>query len=600
MAPPAGSSARTRGVRCGRRERASALRFVVPRLLSWTLLASLLAARCAADADGCFGVRRARCESRCVWAPLTRFALLRAQNCSHVGRCTANACVCPPGRSGVDCAVGPAPPGGGCAASLWGVCVQASRPRIFIHELPRNLSWHGHLDFGRETSVAFLDRLLASEYRTASWHDADYFFVPAVDHASVTSRVEALDYVRTHAPEAWARAGGADHLYIGTNDFGADAYFPDRAAHPEQMRAIFLSHMGLWLGSKRGDVRGSFIPGQDIVIPSNQPQMGGVLFSSPYLNAGAAANATAAERAEAADAGAPASRPQLFFFAGSVPHFFTEHNVRWAVENASAGHGDMHVVAGSTPQFHAEMTSSRFCLGAPGQGGGWGRRATTSALHGCVPVFIQDNTSATLDELLPWRQFSLRFAESQTTHLHALLKQAEREPSRLASLQRHLACVWPRFVYSTVNGGAAQEDGSDDAFESVMTVLRRRLARQPGAWPAPGDVDASRGADPASRAARVAAEAQLADVCADSSVAGTGGTHPPKGGDVPPRLPCRHWGHPLGLTCDLPPSTEALGDPAAPHGGAVCVGVASPPCFWPRRANSSNASNVTAAPVVGR
>ena len=298
--------------------------------------------------------------------------------------------------------------------SLWGACVTASRPRIYVHQLPRNLSWQGHQDFGRETSVNFLDRLLASEYRTAAPGDADYFFVPAVDHEAVTSRAAALEHVRRHAPEAWARARGADHLFIGTNDYGADAYFPDRQAHPEtQMRVIFLSHMGLWLGSRRGIARGAFIPGQDIVIPSNQPQMVGALHSSPYLNADAAANATAAERAEALDAGAPPARPQLFFFAGTVYNRSWAHNVRWAVENASAGHPDMHVVAGSTPAFHAEMVSSRFCLGAPGQGGGWGRRATTSALHGCVPVFIQDNTSATLDELLPWRQFSIRYDEAQ-------------------------------------------------------------------------------------------------------------------------------------------------------------------------------------------
>jgi hypothetical protein len=58
-------------------------------------------------------------------------------------------------------------------------------------------------------------------------------------------------------------------------------------------------------------------------------------------------------------------------------------------------------VDGATPAFLAEMVGATFCLGTPGQGGGWGRRTTTSALHGCVPVFIQDNTSSTLDELLP-------------------------------------------------------------------------------------------------------------------------------------------------------------------------------------------------------
>lgn len=508
----------------------------------------------------------------------------------------ANACVCPAGRAGLDCAEGPAPPGGGCAVSLWGTCVNASRPRIYVHHLPRNLSWRGNLDFGRETSVNFLDRLLLSEYRTAMPDEADFFFVPSVDHNTESSRAEALEHVRQHAPEAWARSNGSDHIFIGANDLGADAYFPNRTQHPDtQMRVIFLSHMGLWLGSRRGIATGSFIPGQDIVIPPNQPQMEGAMRSSPYLNAGAAANASAAERAAALDAGAPEARPQLFFFAGTVHHNHPEHNVRWAVENASLSHTrDMRIVNGftATPRdFHAGMVSSRFCLGAPGQGGGWGRRATTGALHGCVPVFIQDNTSATLDELLPWRKFSLRYDEADIPHLHALLKQAEREPGRLQALQRSLACVWPRFLYSTVNGAGAQEDGSDDAFESVMLVLRRRLARKPGAWPEPGDVDPAHGADPAARAARVAAELPIGDVCAASSVAGAPGV--PQEQDVPPKLPCRHYFHPLGGECERPPMPEALGDPSAPHGGAVCLGLPSPPCFWPRRAIGTNA---TAAP----
>ena len=91
--------------------------------------------------------------------------------------------MCPAGRGGIDCAEGPPPPSGGCAVSLWGACVNASRPRVYVHHLPRNLSWVGNLDFGRETSVNFLERLLWSEYRTASPDDADYFFVPSVDHA---------------------------------------------------------------------------------------------------------------------------------------------------------------------------------------------------------------------------------------------------------------------------------------------------------------------------------------------------------------------------------------------------------------------------------
>jgi hypothetical protein len=82
---------------------------------------------------------------------------------------------------------------------------------------------------------------------------------------------------------------------------------------------------------------------------------------------------------------------------------------------------------------------------------------------------------------------SLRIPEAEVSRLHGTLKQMQREPGRFAALQRALACVWPRLVSSTIFDAAAQEDGRDDAFESVMEVLQRRLAwphAGPGAWSA--------------------------------------------------------------------------------------------------------------------
>ena len=248
----------------------------------------------------------------------------------------------------------------------------------------------------------------------------------------------------------------------------------------------------------------------------------------------------------------------------------------------------MHVVEGTTPTFHTEMASAVFCLGAPGTYGGWGRRATQSALHGCIPVFVQDNTTATLEELLPWEQFAVRVPEARVPHLHADLQQLLHKPGRVAALQRGLACVWPRFVYSTAFGAVAQEDGTDDAFESVMTVLRRRLARRRDDWPPPGERSA------AERAAFLA-QSQLADPCHGSSVVAGGPGGAPRGAGVPPRLPCRHWGHPLRGECPNPAPERMLASPTGPPGGAVCVGV-QPPCFWPRLLNAT--ANAT-SPAAG-
>lgn len=138
------------------------------------------------------------------------------------------------------------------------------------------------------------------------------------------------------------------------------------------------------------------------------------------------------------------------------------------------------------------MAESHFCLGVSGVGGGWGRRHTLAAMHGCVPVMIMDGSSLELDELIPWDKMSVRVAEKDIDRLPTILDDVMADAERMRSMRAELACVWPRFLWSSIEGSHAGEDGTDDAFASVMEILRRRLG---GRGAGDAVVGASRGDD---------------------------------------------------------------------------------------------------------
>ncbi|KAK3252456.1 hypothetical protein CYMTET_38245 [Cymbomonas tetramitiformis] len=154
-------------------------------------------------------------------------------------------CVCPTGTTGVDCAEQPKLEVGG-----GGTCYALRDDK----------------DFGRLSSIMFLDRLLSSKFRTADPSQADYFFVPQVGFGN---RMKSLEYVQTAFETHWNRKQGKDHIMIGTHDAGAHAYFQHQAGRGSMLQGregnraaenvIFLSPMGLQSGMKRGGYTGNHI-----------------------------------------------------------------------------------------------------------------------------------------------------------------------------------------------------------------------------------------------------------------------------------------------------------------------------------------------------
>lgn len=433
------------------------------------------------------------------------------------------------------CHRGDGPPG---CPTLWGKCRkgEVKSPRVFVYTLPGPMVWNdtSDVDFGRPTSIMFLERLLASEHRTADPEEADYFFIPMVGGVSIETgrgrtgnRLHGIRYVKNHPVyrKYWSAKGGADHFAIGADDSGAGRYFMgeagvDRQNYPEAMKMIFLSHMGLHDGWDRTGYKGAFVPGQDIVVPPLQPhaQVVGMLSESPLMRGSRTWDGSAGVEG--------AGRSTLLFFAGSVKPLRPEHdcpppgegfscNVRKAVVEQWSGKTGFHVYDHATPEYHKEMAESHFCLGVGGVGGGWGRRHTLAAMHGCIPVIIMDGASLELEELIPWDKMSVRVAEKDIEKLDTILAEVMANEVRMRNMRAELACAWPRLLWSSIEGSHAGEDGTDDAFTSVMEILRRRLGGRGAGNVIKGAMDgggASGADDPSNEVPKAVAEEDSSNI----------------------------------------------------------------------------------------
>jgi hypothetical protein len=108
------------------------------------------------------------------------------------------------------------------------------------------------------------------------------------------------------------------------------------------------------------------------------------------------------------------------------------------------------------------FTTSTFCLSTAATG--WSQWTTLAVLYGCIPVILQDNITMPFEEELPYEHFALRLAVQDAPNLVELL--GEVTDDELTKLQEGLACVWRRFLWSSVHGPYAGESAAE---------VRRRL-----------------------------------------------------------------------------------------------------------------------------
>ncbi|GJP34321.1 hypothetical protein CLOM_g18764 [Closterium sp. NIES-68] len=227
-------------------------------------------------------------------------------NCSGRGRCDAGTCVCPPGFFGADCSLQLDSHGVPRVSLPDAIQPPVSshaplRPRVYVYDLPpRFTSWillHGH-SLDRPEPLHFYERLLASPYRTADGHNADFYFVPiflrmAQSHALLDSAIRYISttwpyWNGTHAHHqssnnASSNSGGRNHLFYASNDWGMCETFGGGWGYrdPLLLHASLLTLWGHRLNMFKGATRPCFIPGQDVLLPPEQGER--VLRASPYI-----------------------------------------------------------------------------------------------------------------------------------------------------------------------------------------------------------------------------------------------------------------------------------------------------------------------------
>jgi hypothetical protein len=183
---------------------------------------------------------------------------------------------------------------------------------------------------------------------------------------------------------------------------------------------------------------------------------------------------------------------------------------------------------------------------------------------------MQDDTEDALGELIDWRAFSITLPAADVARVPEVLAAVTDE--RYREMQRQLACAAPRWLYSSVVGASAGEDGADDAVASLLDLLWLRLRRENAT--ASGDADQLGPLPPCELARRRR--------CAHGpALPPTFGVPPEWRGDAPP---LRHRGLPAGW----------------PAGGAACADKAPDdrPCALPPVCAAQADANAT-APLDG-
>lgn len=119
--------------------------------------------------------------------------------------------------------------------------------------------------------------------------------------------------------------------------------------------------------------------------------------------------------------------------------------------------------------YRGILRSAVFCINPLGHG--WGLRIVPAATWGCIPIMLQDGVYQPWEDLLPYRDFSLRFRFDEIKDMVASLRAME--PERVLEMYRALRKVHKAFVWPRRLGGTA--------YAMTIASLHSRLQRFQGA-----------------------------------------------------------------------------------------------------------------------
>eukprot|EP00897_Mesotaenium_endlicherianum_P002357 jgi/Mesen1/2149/ME000152S01243 len=421
------------------------------------------------------------------------------------------------------------------------------RPLIFVYELPpalntqllegrpakeqcalRTYDASNQTVFNSATNAHLLElatweALLASPHRTLNPEEADYFYVPTLaaclleraNDAPATLVWEAmqgnkawramalyqaaLDHIRASLPY-WDKWQGRDHVWAFGWDEGA-------CLAPQSIRgSILLSH---WGNTLRAHAESTTARADEKWTPISSNLRGeSACYDASKDVVMPAVTVPAAEALERKGwAKPPVHREGLFIFRGDLGYNFEggrrEHEfsmgirqgLAWAFASTPNHVGALGalaeeevVVTNETSAAAGDLSGFKFCGVLPGDG--FSSFLEEAALHGCVPVIIQDGVEMPFENVLDYDAFSIRVAEKDIQNVVKILKEVG--PERLVALQAALAGVWSRFHYLSLVRSEATRQASkfghretwaaaygnvegDDAISTLIEILHYKL-----------------------------------------------------------------------------------------------------------------------------
>jgi hypothetical protein len=428
------------------------------------------------------------------------------------GRCEYGFCHCAPGFWGLDCGFSRAR-----IASQRADPRRRPRPRVFVYPLPPALRrscnwWRLPEDVG--------ERLLRSDHVEADPRQADLFWVYGCPNGDTI--LPALRWIKERYPfwNASVAASAPRHvLVVGHEEGWAEVWrylvhwlrgvkgdHANKAGtwdelHPasptRQLALVQLSGRSDYPApGQRNPIRCvssnapcyvCFQPGKDVMVPGHP----GLI---DYPNRAACAGF---ERHAAFDpSGLPLQRalsPQVLF-GGAVwtipqgPGLYEPSRVVLYLchKNASRERGLDYLIVQTETQpesvypwqveshidLHARARHASYCVVPEGKAGGYGHRAISYIMLGCVPIFSKELLSADLfGEVINWSALALHVPPAAMPRLPWILSRDDAEARRRAA-----ASVRRRLLWSSIYGACGlqgSEGGGSDAFDTLMDVLAR-------------------------------------------------------------------------------------------------------------------------------
>jgi hypothetical protein len=210
---------------------------------------------------------------------------------------------------------------------------------------------------------------------------------------------------------------------------------------------------------------------------------------------GPAGRALAAAADAAAHRSGAAARPVLLFYGGKIhtsmgeadpsgrAQLWIHHKNRPGFRVVSSWNPDTEQPIQINSTFADEMPNATFCYSPLGHDAGDTDRYIPAILFGCIPVMLSGTVrdghrvpmALPLEEHpeMDWPSFAVLIELADVANLHEILGRITHE--QLRRMRHALARVWRRVLWTSIYGSYLGEDAAEDAFETMMGVLRWRL-----------------------------------------------------------------------------------------------------------------------------